>query len=623
MGSGIVVITKTKFINYIRCPRYVALEEVKEQALEADVSLEDYLTEEKAVKINEIYNSMFDGQGESLVDIKDANLEVMLDYYQKIEVLSYEQVTNQFSNSIDLIAQEPFDYVKDGLKYLCYVDLCRFTDTAFDIIEVKATTSNKFLKLGPKVKGEMVSLFDKDKQGIFRLKEEISNYQIEKEMPLTKYYYHRQKLIDKYHDSGHYIYDLLIQRLIIEGYLKENKQTTKINKINYYLAVLNSDYIFDGTYNKNGDPIYKTDINGNELILLFDFTKLTKEMLPLIEHDRKQITSFLKKMNIEPCPLGIHCQHKKSYKCKFLEVCFYQRIPKINSLFAYFDNHYGFKDKSGLKTSTFDLINQGIINMLDLREEMLTRANNIIQRRVVEKNEPYINKDKIKSGLKNLVYPLYYLDFETFPCPLPRYFGEKCYDQSVFQYSLHIESKPGVINQDQDHYSFLATSHQDEREALVKSLCNHLRITSGTVIVYNQTFEKSRLKELASLFPHYRQQLLKIREHTFDLLDLIKNKTSLYRDLGYNEQESLEVNYYHPLLNGSYSIKRVLPIFAPHLDYQSLAITDGSEAFLTYAKFKTFKLSELKQQQLNLLNYCKQDTWAMVIILNKLKELVK
>lgn len=622
-----MALTKTKFINYIRCPRYCSLDEVKDNQLMTDVSFEEYKEEEKRLIVEEIYQMMVDDKGNSLIDFKNEQLKAMLPYYLEIERLAAKYIKDNFGGLIipnqQNKKQESFDYVEDGIKYLCYVDIYKETKDAFDIVEVKATTSKTFLNLGPKVKGKLISLFAKNKEGIFCLKEELNSYQFEEEMTLKEYLKHKEKLFNKYHKAGKYIYDLLVQRMIVEGYLKENKQESKINQIKYYLAVLNSDYVFDGRYDKDNKPVYNIDQDGNNIISLFDFTKLTKEMLPLIEKDRSQITSFLKKMDLKPCPLGIHCQHKKDYKCKFLEVCFYKQVPKTNSLFTYLNNNYGFRDEEGLKVSTFELINQGVVQLLDLKEEALTRANNVIQRRVVANDEPYLNKEKIKAGLKTLVYPLYYLDFETFPCPLPRYKGEKCYNQSVFQYSLHIESKPGSCQKDKDNYSFLAISHQDERESLVKSLCEHLKMTSGTVIVYNQTFERSRLKELASLFPNYQKELLKIKDHTFDLLDLIRNKSSLYKELGFDEESSSTINYYHSLLNGSYSIKKVLPLFAPHLDYQLLAITNGSEAFLTYLKFPTFNSAELKKQRINLLNYCQQDTWAMVVILNKLKELVK
>ena len=238
-------------------------------------------------------------------------------------------------------------------------------------------------------------------------------------------------------------------------------------------------------------------------------------------------------------------------------------------------------------------------------------------------NKPYIDLIKIKDGLKRLEYPLYYLDFETFPCPLPRYKGEKCYTQSVFQFSLHIEREIGICHKDKDHYAYLAVNHDDFREELVKKLCEYIDLEKGMIIVYNQSFEKARLKELANIFPEYKSKLLKMREKMFDLLHLIKGNTNLYKSLGYDEIKASLFNYYHPQLNGSYSIKKVLPIFAPNLNYDKLAISNGNEALITYACFSLFSKAKLKKAIKNLLEYCKQDTWAMVIILNKLREIVK
>ena len=66
----------------------------------------------------------------------------------------------------------------------------------------------------------------------------------------------------------------------------------------------------------------------------------------------------------------------------------------------------------------------------------------------MESHQPYIRKDKIKLAIDSLNYPIYHLDFETFPCPLPRFKGETPYTQSLFQYSIHIEKEPGVCDKD-------------------------------------------------------------------------------------------------------------------------------------------------------------------------------
>ena len=99
------------------------------------------------------------------------------------------------------------------------------------------------------------------------------------------------------------------------------------------------------------------------------------------------------------------------------------------------------------------------------------------------------------------------MDFETFPCPLPRFKGERCYTQSVFQFSLHIETLKGC-DKELNHYGYLAKTKEDEREELIKSLCSLIG-NVGTVLVYNSSFEKNRLRELGHAFPQYKEQIIK------------------------------------------------------------------------------------------------------------------
>lgn len=621
-----MAITKTKFINFIRCPRYVALEEIKQNELKADVTFDEYRKEEEEEVLSEmiqsVYDSMFDEDGESLVDVEDSNLDTMLPYYKEIELLSDQYVKSKLpgtsKSAISNFNQESFDFVEDGIKYLCYVDIYNERDDAFDIIEVKATTSNTFLKVGPKIDGVLNPIFQKDERGIYRLKEELGI----SDMPQDKYFANRKKLMDKYKGPGHYIYDLLVQRMIIENDLKQHGDSHKIPKIRYYLATLNGDYVFNGIY-ENGKPVYSRDENGNDIITLFDFTYLTKELMEVVEKDRRKVVSYLKELNASPCKVGIFCEAKKKHKCKYLEACYYKIIPHYNSILNYMDSHRGFKDETNNTHLPYDLINDGIIHMTDINKNWLTRKNNFIQREVIDSGEPYYNFKKMKDGINTLNYPIYHLDFETFPCPLPRFRGEKCYTQSVFQFSLHIEKKPGECDIDKDHYEFLATTHEDVREQLVQKLCEYIDPTKGNVMAYNQGFERGRLKELAAIFPDYGPKLLKMADSLFDLMYITKNSTSLYKELGYDKEEAGTVNFYHEKLNGSYSIKKVLPIFAPELDYSKLKIGNGNDALVTYATFPKMTKEELLAKKEALLYYCKQDTWAMVLILNNLRKIVK
>ncbi len=621
-----MAVTKTNFINYSRCRRYVALDEVKKSKLNADISYEDYIKEDLEEKLKELLGEMYDtdddGNTVDLIDKEDPQLKVMMPYYKEIELLAGLKVEELFSGktvySLNTKSQESFDFDLDGIKYLCYVDIYNEVDDAINIIEVKATTSNKYLSLEcgyrstKEEQHEKYPIFLKDNRGIYHLKEELDYCDIKSEMPLSEYTKKRNKLLDRYDSCGKYVYDLAVQRMIIEGDLKSHNFTNK--KINYYLAVLNHEYVFDGTY-KDGKPSYTNDI-----INIFDFNMITYELQEKVKFDRELISKYLFDMDASPCNLGSFCEHKKPSKCKFCKMCM-KHIPKYNSSLNYMNNGFGFKDENGVYHKGLDLINEGYINMLDVPESWIKNVNHFIQRDAIIKDEQYINKEKITLALNNITYPIYHLDFETFPCPLPRFKGEKCYMQSPFQFSLHIETEPGLCDKEKNHYEFLSKDPtKDEREELVKKLCEYIK-PDGTLFAQNVSFEKGRIKELSNIFTDYKEQLLKIYETGSDLLYIVRGNPKFYQSLGYDEEEAKVVNFYDKHLSGSYSIKKTLPVFSD-LKYDDLDVKNGTEALVTYAMFSSMSKEEFNDKYYALLEYCKQDTWAMVVILNKIIELV-
>ena len=504
-----MAITKTKFINYARCPRYVALDDLKKEKLDSMVKLEDYKKEEEEEHIMELLGNMFDGEGNDLIDVRNEHLETMMPYYNKVEILAGELASKYFKGKLKFSKttynQESFDAVIDNIRYLCYVDIYNENEDGINIIEVKATTTKKYLSLGSKD----YSIFKKGVDGIYYLLEDL-NLNIEDYMPLKVYERERAKLFNKYTGPGHYIYDIAVQRFIIENDMKVYHEKKSVK---YYLAVLNSNYVFDGKY-ENGEPVYDM-INGEDIISYIDVTSITRDMMDKIYLDSKKIKGYIDDLNGSRVLLGEYCEYKKTVKCKFCPLCF-DVLPEKHSILCYIDNHHGFK-KGKVKYNTFDLINDGKVSMLDISDDMLNREKNKIQKYSVINNKPYINEQKIKDGIKQITYPLYHLDFETFPCPLPRYKGERPYTQSVFQFSLHIEREPGVCDKEKDHFGYLAPDHDDRRLDLIRYMCE-LIPDDKMVLVYNDSFEKTRLKELAYIFPEYREKLLKIRDNVFDLI---------------------------------------------------------------------------------------------------------
>ena len=97
--------------------------------------------------------------------------------------------------------------------------------------------------------------------------------------------------------------------------------------------------------------------------------------------------------------------------------------------------------------------------------------------------------------LATLPYPRYYLDFETVQFAVPVWAGTSPFQQLVFQWSCHVEERPGEV----EHREFLDTSGEapmrQGAEALLEALGDQ-----GPIFVYHD-FEKWRIMEMAAMLP--------------------------------------------------------------------------------------------------------------------------
>ena len=85
--------------------------------------------------------------------------------------------------------------------------------------------------------------------------------------------------------------------------------------------------------------------------------------------------------------------------------------------------------------------------------------------------------------------------------------------------------------------------------------------------------------------------------------------------------------YYNKEMNGSYSIKYVLPALFPNdetLNYKNLELVhNGNEAMNTFKELSNLDGESLEHAKNRLLKYCELDTYAMVKIYEKIKEASK
>jgi predicted RecB family nuclease len=336
----------------------------------------------------------------------------------------------------------------------------------------------------------------------------------------------------------------------------------------------------------NNQYARKGDLDIHQLFNIEPVLELVKAALPLVKTCLRDEIDTLRKKQVPDIDIGEHCSNP--YSCDFMGHC-WRHIPD-----------YSVFDIAGLKAARkFELYQRGIVNLRDVPDNFRLSASQRLQVETEKSGKPFIDRQGIRSMVGKFKYPLYFLDFETFMPAVPLYDQSSPYQQLVFQYSLHDLSRPGDTPV---HHEFLAQPGTDPRLQLIPRLLQDLG-TKGNIIVYNQAFETTRLKELARDFPQYEKPINTLLPRIKDLMEPFRQKL-----------------YYVPEMKGSYSIKQVLPALVPGFGYAGLEISDGGMASSAFLKM----MSESDQQVIekireSLLDYCRLDSLAMVEILKVLE----
>ena len=340
----------------------------------------------------------------------------------------------------------------------------------------------------------------------------------------------------------------------------------------------------------NNEYRRKGDINLQHLFLKeqIDDNKLYNDTLNDIERDIEEIRKLTKsKEEIEQ----VFLQACKA--CPFKKYCL-RNIPSPNVT-----------EINALR-GTFGYLNRGIISYTDvLKSDINLNKRQKVQIEAYLRNTPLvIDVPAVRAFLKTVRYPIYHLDFESIMLPIPPCDDAWPYEQIPTQYSLHIEYEDGRL----EHKEFLGDSI-DPRRGIAEALCRDIP-KNGCVLAYNKTFECSRIKELAELFPDLRDHLENMASNVVDLIVPFKSGS-----------------YYSLAMGGSNSIKYVLPALYPNdpeLDYHALPVVhNGGEAMDIYPKMLEADPEEQARIRDGLLKYCCLDTLAMVKVLRKVKECVE
>ena len=335
----------------------------------------------------------------------------------------------------------------------------------------------------------------------------------------------------------------------------------------------------------NNGYVREGDIVPEELFILQDITGIVREKQASIPDTLAEMRAMLRG-KMPKIDIGPHCEDP--YECDFMDFC-WQHIPE-DSVFSL----------RGRGIDQWELYRQGVIKLQDVPLDSL----NLMQRMQVEyflDRKSHADPAKIREFLKKVWYPACFLDFETFGSAIPLFDGTRSYQQVPFQYSLHRIDAEG---KELRHFEYLAQPGVDPRKEIAEKLLGEIP-EGACVLAYNMAFEKRVLRELGESIPKLRKRLNAFTEGMIDLMEPFKR-----RDI------------YHWRMNGSYSLKSVLPVFVPEMTYKGLEISDGamaSEAYFTMEDITD--PAELSKLRAALLEYCKQDTLGLVRLLEKLRSM--
>lgn len=286
---------------------------------------------------------------------------------------------------------------------------------------------------------------------------------------------------------------------------------------------------------------------------------------------------------------GDHCH--KPYECPFLKRCWPEPPPHHVSTL------HGVR-----KTLIREMLDNGWEVIQDLPDDLELNPQASRQRRAV-KEAGMVVEPGLLEALAAFDPPLSFLDFETVMPAVPVWDGCHPYQQVPVQFSCHVQDGKGGF----DHREWLAEGPDDPREALARQLVAACR-GKGTILAYNAVFERRCVAELAEAVPHLATDLLAIEGRIDDLLPVVRD------------------HVYHPDMNGSFSLKSVLPALVPTEGYDGLNVSEGAtasfllESLLLGEGPPTGDESDFRR---DLLDYCRQDTWSMVRLYDRLREVGK
>jgi len=329
-----------------------------------------------------------------------------------------------------------------------------------------------------------------------------------------------------------------------------------------------------------------------------------------------------------------------------------------------FDLYYG--GNLGKYMYLNELIAQGKVSLYDIEFERLKNAKGKLTERgqrqklqieYTRRGQEWKSED-LPGIIKGFEYPLHFIDFETYTGAIPFHQGMRPYETIAFQWSCHTITEPGSAP---DHYQWIHTGSEfpdpnkhpniEFARTLMQQIGNE-----GTPFMW-ASHENTVLRSILERMEAQSHPDLTLRKWLTGMTHFASKTKDRSRDRKgrlVDMNKLTEQYYFHPDMKGRTSIKKVLPaVWSAHrylhevIAFQDYAPTEfeqglinpyetlvavnpscewkdaeevirgGTAAMRAYQRIRfDHTLNDTDRQELRnqLLQYCKLDTMAMVII---------
>ncbi len=265
------------------------------------------------------------------------------------------------------------------------------------------------------------------------------------------------------------------------------------------------------------------------------------------------------------------------YECAFMQHCWPGGVA------------YPVQSLGGDREFLGSFVAAGYRDLRDVPAERLTRADHQRIQAVTRAGTPQL-EPVAGNFVRGLSFPRYFLDFETVGPAVPLFAGTRPYEALPFQFSCHVVAADGRT----EHRGFLDLSGTDPSRGCAEALLEALD-EAGPVLVYT-SYEQRVIAALAARYPELGLRLALLGARVVDLHPITRR------------------HFYHPDMQGSWSLKKILPVVAPDLSYGAGELQDGSAASAAWFEARRPDTTAERRAVLaaELTRYCALDTEGLL-----------